>query len=158
MHPYGRNSKYSQEKMRRMSKFSAAAAGTVHRSSRDGILPTSRDIWRPHTRRFLKESKVSSFIIIPFKSARPVHIELMYFLLLATKKALREKIVASQRIETRNPLADLLSLGEAEAAGLRGRGQQTRCRWCRRPTRAPRSQGQRRGLKELGTVAAEREK
>ena len=43
----------------------------------------------------------------------------MYFLLLATKKALREKIVASQRIETRNPLADLLSLGEAEAAGER---------------------------------------
>ena len=41
----------------------------------------------------------------------------MYLLLLATKKALREKIVASQRIETRNPLADLLSLGEAEAAG-----------------------------------------
>ena len=43
----------------------------------------------------------------------------MYLLLLATKKALREKIVASQRIETRNPLADLLSLGEAEAAGER---------------------------------------
>ena len=105
--------------MRKMRKFSAAAAGTVHRSSRAGILQTSRDIWRPHTRRFLNESKVSSFIIIPFKSARPVHIELMYFLLLATKKALREKIVASQRIETRNPLADLLSLGEAEAAGER---------------------------------------
>ena len=43
----------------------------------------------------------------------------MYLLLLATKKALREKIIGSQRIETRNPLADLLSLGEAEAAGER---------------------------------------
>ena len=38
-------------------------------------------------------------------------------LLLATKSVLREKIVGSQRIETRNPLAELLSRGEAEMAG-----------------------------------------
>ena len=101
--------------MRRMKKFSAAGAGTVHRSSRAGILQTSRDIWRPHTRRFLNESKVSYFIIIPIKSARPMHIDV--FTLLATKKALREKIIGSQRIETRNPLAELLSRGEAEMAG-----------------------------------------
>ena len=40
----------------------------------------------------------------------------MYLLLLATKSALREKIVGSQRIETRNPLAELLGRGEAETA------------------------------------------
>ena len=101
-----------------MRKYSAAGAGTVHRSSRAGILLTSRDIWRLHIWRFLNESKVGSCIKIPFKSARPMHID-MCLLLLATKSALREKIVGSQRIETRNPLADLLSRGEAEAAGER---------------------------------------
>ena len=102
--------------MKRMRKYTEAGAGTVQRSLRDVILPTSRDIWRPRIQRFLNESKVSSSIIIPFKSAKTMHID-MWLLLLATKKALREKIVGSQRIETRSPLAELLVRGEAEAAG-----------------------------------------
>ena len=101
--------------MRRMRKYTEAGAGTVQRSLRDVILPTSRDIWRPRIQRFLNESKVSSSIIIPFISAKTMHID-MWLLLLATKKALREKIVGSQRIETRSPLAELLVRGEAEAA------------------------------------------
>ena len=56
------------------------------------------------------------FIIIPFKAARPMHID-MCQLLLASKSVLQEKIVGSQGIETRNPLAELLSRGEMAGAG-----------------------------------------
>ena len=43
----------------------------------------------------------------------------MCLLFLDTKSALRDKMVGSQRIETRSPLAELLARGEAEAAGER---------------------------------------